>query len=352
MPSVSHSEVESYLTCRRKHWYGYGLSLQKVDDGAGLAMGSAGHEVLAAYYRTLLEAGDTNRKQRAAHGAGIVVARAKFRELVEAGYKDIDEKRMPLEKLLFEIYFENEPLVQDGYTVLAVEKEYNLEYDTENELRLPFVIDLIVRTPDKRVSIVDHKFVGQFYSDRDVLLMPQIPKYIAGLRALGHTVHEGVYNLIKTTNIKGDKMTKAQLVEALGGPKLDVGPGDVIDLNKMTMAVLEPMAQQAGISVYAGPKIEQMLAFIPVKPTNMRVQQTFVEQIDTAAEIQRRKEMEPDELDRVSFRVADKRICTGCSFFDLCETELSGGNVKLLMQSEYKVRERKVFVEIDEAPED
>jgi CRISPR/Cas system-associated exonuclease Cas4 (RecB family) len=349
MPSVSHSEVESYLSCRRKHWYGYGLSLQKVDSGAGLALGTFCHDVLAAFYRTLVEAGNTNSAQKKAMGAALVVARAKFVELVEKGYEDVDERRMTAEELLFKYYFPNEPLVNEGYVILEVEQEYNLEYDTESELRFPFVADLLVRTPDKRVSIVDHKFVGQFYNDRDPLIMPQIVKYIGAMRALGHRVDEGLYNLVKTTRIKGDKMTKTQLLDALA----ETGESREALLGiKATVADLQALAEDKGIEVYAGPKLEQLFLQIPVKPTNTRVQQTFIEQIDVADEIQRRKEMDAEDLDRVSYRTADKRICQGCSFFDLCTAELSGSNTKLLLQTEYKVRERRVFAEVSEEIDD
>lgn len=350
MPSVSHSEVESYLTCRRKWWYGYGLSLQRQDESMGLALGSAGHEILAAFYRTILEGGDTLRAQKKMVPAATQIARLKYEELVEQGWEDSDDRRMPLEKLMFEHYFPNEPFVEKGWLILAVEQEFNLEYDSESELRMPFVIDVIAKSPEKRIVIVDHKFLGQFYSSADVELMPQIPKYIAGLRALGHRVDEGLYNLVKTTNIKGDKLRKDELISALGGVegKLHVGPDDVVDLKKYTVDVLVSMAEKQGVQVYAGPTVDQMLEWVPIKPNNVRVQQTFIEQIDTADEIQRRKEMDQEDLDRVSFRTANKMVCNGCSFRDLCSTELSGGNTKLMIQSEYKVRERRAFAEVSE----
>jgi len=344
VPSVSHSEVESYLTCRRKWWYGYGLSLRRVEESMGLALGTAGHAILDAFYRTILEGGDTNRAQKKVVPAALQVARLKYEELVEQGWEDRDDRRTPLYDLLFEYYLPNEPFVSGGYTILAAEQEFNLEYDSEAELRMPFVIDLIVRTPEKKIAIVDHKFVGQFYSLASTELMPQIPKYIAGLRALGHTVHEGIYNLVNTTRIRGPKLNKGPLIERL---RDHLGDTDM-DVSKLTVDKLTELADENGVNIYAGPTWEQLHTMLPIKPNNMRVQQTFIEQIDTAEEIQRRKQMDPEDLDRVSFRTANKMICDGCSFKDLCSTELSGGNTKLMIQSEYKVRERRTFTEVSE----
>lgn len=343
MPSVSHSEVESYLTCRRKWWYGYGLSLRRQEEGMGLALGSAGHEILDIFYQTILDGADTNRGQRKLIPAATKVAELKYRELVEQGWEDRDDRRTPLYDLIFKHYIPNEPLVMEGYTILATEQQFNLEYDTENELRMPFVIDVIARSPEKKIVIVDHKFIGRFYTDKDIELMPQIPKYIAGLRALGHKVDEGLYNLINTTLIKGDKLTKQPLIERINEAAM---PGQVS--GKETVAYLMEVAAHLGINIYAGPKPEQVLQSMPIRPNNVRVQQTFIEQIDTADEILRRQQMEQEDLDRVSFRTANKMVCSGCSFHDLCSTELSGGNTKLLIASEYEVRTRRQFDEISE----
>ena len=342
MGSTSHSEVESYLTCKRKHYYGYGLSLQRQTEGAALALGSAGHEVLDAYYSTILAEGDTKAEQHAAIASAEAAALDKYAELVEGGYEDLDDRKAPLKFILFDWYFPNEPLVKEGFLIQAVETEFVLEYDTEAQLRFPIRADLIVVSPEGKTVIVDHKFVGQFYSDTDTELMGQVPKYIGGLRALGYRVDEGAYNMIKTTRIVGAKLTKAELVETI-----DIAmPGQIS--GKETVAQLTDVATHLGVSVSAGPTLEQMLKWLPIKPNVPRVQQTFIEQIEVAAEIEARKALSPEDLDRVSFRVANKMVCNGCSFRDLCSTELSGGNTKLMMKSEYRLRERKVFDEVSE----
>jgi hypothetical protein len=81
MPSVSHSEVDSYLLCRRKHYYGYGLSLQRVKESSSLATGVAGHKILEAFYRAILNAGHTVEEQQAAFDEGVQAAFQAYDEL-------------------------------------------------------------------------------------------------------------------------------------------------------------------------------------------------------------------------------------------------------------------------------
>jgi sulfatase maturation enzyme AslB (radical SAM superfamily) len=68
-----------------------------------------------------------------------------------------------------------------------------------------------------------------------------------------------------------------------------------------------------------------------------------MEQIGVANEIQAIKKLSEDEQEARAFRVANKMVCQSCSFLSLCRTELTGGNGKLMMETEYKIRERKEF---------
>ena len=63
LQQVSHSEAESFLSCRRKHFYGYVKNggLKPNVSAAALSAGSFVHECLEAYYNVCLAAGDTNK---------------------------------------------------------------------------------------------------------------------------------------------------------------------------------------------------------------------------------------------------------------------------------------------------
>lgn len=298
MPSVSHSEVDGYLLCRRKHYYGYGLSLQRINESASLATGSAGHAVLEAFYNVILAAGSTRKEQAAAFDSALVAATAKYDELIENGYEHSDDRRAPLDFVLFDPsvgYFAQEPFVRHGYLIQAVEATFNLEYE-EGET-YPFVIDLIVKSPDMKTIVVDHKFVWDFYKPADSDIQPQVPKYIGALRALNHKVDEGMYNMVRTRKIKA-------------------------------------------------PTREQMHDMLVIRPTAARVVRTFEEQVAVARQLIELKAKPIEEQERLAFRVANKMVCQSCSFRSICEGELAGGNTNLILRSEYKVRERRAFVEV------
>lgn len=290
MPSVSHSEVDSYLLCRRKHYYGYTKSLQRVRESSALAMGSAGHKILEEFYAAILDGKTFDEALKVAH-----VAADELRPQVE-----IPANRANIFDTLFDIYFPNEPLVKEGWTILAVEKQFNLEYDEAQKLQYPFVVDIIAKSPEGKVVVIDHKFVYDFYTYEASIMQPQIPKYIGALRALNYKVDYGAYNMIRTRKLK------------------------------------EPDAAS-------------MVQWLDVKPEAQRVKQVFTEQIAVAGEIQQIKELPEDVQDARAYRVANKMVCQSCSFLDICRTELSGGNSKLMIQTEYKIRERKTIEVSEEA---
>lgn len=296
MPSVSHSEVDSYLLCRRKHYYGYGLSLQRVTESAALATGVAGHKILEIFYKYVLDHGTTAEEQQAVFDGALKAAIDAYDEIVKDGYQDAD-RRATLHDMLFNVdygYFYNEFFVNKGWRVLGVEAEFNLQYDDENQATYPFVVDLIVQDPEGAYVVIDHKFVYDFYTPEQTDLQPQIPKYIGALRALGHEVSYGAYNMLRTRKLK------------------------------------EPTAESNNFLML-------------LKPNSDRIVNTFMEQLGVAAEIQALKDLEIEEQNKRAYRTANKMVCQSCSFRDICSIELMGGNVELIKKTDYKIRERKSF---------
>lgn len=346
--SVSHSEVESFLLCRRKHYYGYGLSLQRVSTSSSLATGTAGHQIAQAFYETILAAGNSIELQKAAIGDAIKAAKVKLDEIMVDFEQD--ENRGTLEDIFFKWYLPNEPFISNGWRVLAVEKEFNLQYneDSDNPLTYPFVVDAIFRDTEGKTVVVDHKFVWDFYTDGDAELQPQIPKYIAGLRALDYKVDYGMYNMLRTRSIRGAKMLKVQLVDAIMATAPLADTDGEKPLAKWSVAELETHAASIGINVYAGPTKDQMVLTKRLDIPTPRIVRTFEEQIAVAEEIQALKALPIEVQEKKAYRVANKLVCNGCSFRDVCTSELMGNNVKLMIATEYKKRERKAFVEISE----
>lgn len=296
MPSVSHSEVDSYLLCRRKHYYGYGLSLERITTSQSLATGTAGHRILDAFYTHLLDLADTPEEQLERFDLALEKAKEEYELIVQEGYEE-SPNRAPLYDILFHEewgYFANEYMVKNGWTVLAVEQEFNLVYDEETQSSYPFVVDMIVRDPQGNYVVIDHKFVYDFYTPEQTDLQPQIPKYIGALRAMDYEVVYGAYNMLRTRKLKA-------------------------------------------------PAPDATSYFMILKPNTDRVLNTFMEQLGVAAEIQALKELPIEEQSKRAYRTANKMVCQSCSFRDICSTELMGGNTELMMKTEYKIRERRVI---------
>lgn len=293
MSSVSHSETDSYLLCRRKHFYGYVKGLKRIGESDSLTRGTAGHAVLEAFYTAIREhGGDNQEKQFAAFDKALEAADAKLTELEAEGVGDSD-RSMSLRSMLFDYYFPNEPYVRSKWTILAVEKEFALEYDEEGST-YPFVVDVIAIDPQHRTVVIDHKFVYDFYTADASDLQPQIPKYIGALRALGFKVDYGQYNMVRYRKIKE-------------------------------------------------PKAEQIVGQLDVTPNGVRVQTTFIEQIGIAKELRDRKELPVEVQDATAYRTANKMVCQSCSFADLCKAELQGQNAELVERNYYEKRERRII---------
>ena len=297
MPSVSHSEVDSYLLCRRKHYYGYGLSLERVSKSQALATGTAGHKVLEVFYQHLLDLADTAEGQLERFDLGLEKAKEEYQSILASGYEEASNRASLYDTLFHEEwgYFANEFLVRNGWVILATEQEFSLVYDEETDSRYPFVVDMIVKDPEGNYVVIDHKFVYDFYTPGQTDLQPQIPKYIGALRALDYEIVYGAYNMVRTRKLKT-------------------------------------------------PEASSMSYFMILKPNVDRVLNTFMEQLGVAAEIQALKELPIEQQGRRAYRTANKMVCQSCSFKDICSTELNGGNTELMLKTEYKIRERRQFV--------
>lgn len=308
--SVSHSRVEAFLRCRRQEYYGYGRKLQRIETSTALALGSAIHSVLEALYSTVLAAGLNKRAQKKAYPDGVKAALSQVDELYKDGFVD-SEKRAPL-RLIIENYLQREPFIDNAWReddsrqwlIMAVEKEFSLVWDDEDNAQYPFIIDLIAKDPDGYMIVIDNKGVYDFYRHEDAQLMPQIPKYIGALRALGYKVgNYGVYNMLRTRPA--------------------------------------PKTTKRALSDWA------FLLSFDVSAT--RVQRSFMEQVVASRMVHDLDRLDPETRDLQALRINNTDICNRmCDFKDLCVEELRGGNTAILMRTEFKVKEKRAKIEVSE----
>lgn len=277
---VSHSEVESWLLCRRKHYYAYIKNIQRISHSVALNHGTIGHDLLRQMFEELSP--DFNMD---------AFLQVKIAELMREGELGTDSLATLARQ--FKAFSNINPF--RGYKVLAIEKEFVVKIS--ETLYYPFVVDLIVkRESDQKIIIVDHKFTKDFYGDRDLELLPQIPKYIAAIRLAGKPADGGAYSMFRTGYAKSS---------------------DVPD--------------------------EKVYQFKPIDISEKRIETSMEEQLEAAFQIQEVKKLDPEEQDRQALRVANKLICNSCSFHSICSAELNGHASELLLRSEYKVKEDRVF---------
>ncbi len=289
MSKISHSQVEAWLMCQRRWYYSYALKLEKKQTSTVLVRGTAGHAVIEAYYREILNGGN--------HHTALVIAKARFAELAARPEGVGDEmlvnggfKNMSLGQLLFDFYFQHEPFVSQGYEVLAVEYDSELSYDEGSSM--PFIVDLILRDPYGKIVVVDHKFIYDFLSDNDVAVSPQIKKYIAALRAQGLPADYGIYNQLRWRKIK-DPTSKTQL---------------------------------------------QTHEF---HPNDIEVYRVASEQIAAANQIATLKSLPIEDVEKTVLRVGYKKTCQSCDFMSLCTDDLAGRNTRLTIETDYKPKTRR-----------
>lgn len=279
--TVSHSEAEAWLLCERRHYYGYALGIQRVETSEALARGTLGHSVWEEYFTRI----------KGGHPQNIAAKNA-----MEFLRDQMDGRNSALVDEIAKLFgfFVQADLFR-GWDILAVEKEFVCQIT--DDLALPFVVDAVMRDKERKTCVVDWKFTYDFYSQRHVSMMPQIPKYIGALRLEGFKVDYGLYGMMRTR-----KLSAANNVAA----------------NKI-----------------------QTIQFVP---TDTRINRTLFEQRTVSEEILERKALPLHEQSLKAKRVSNKLICNSCSFLSICTAELDGTNAALVLKTEYRARERREFI--------
>lgn len=305
--AVSHSRVESYLSCQRKEYYSYGRKIRAKKAGLALTLGTEIHAALEVLYSHVLSAGSNRAKQREAYPQAVENLWTHVDKRYAEGWED-DPKRAPLREIL-ERYLEREPFIdrewdedRRPWLILAVEKEFRFVYDPETGDSYPFVVDLIAVDPNGKIVVVDHKGLYDLYRAEEIELKPQIPKYIGALRSLGYKVAGGMYNMLRTR--PAPKKTKR--------------------------------------------KPEDWARTAPVVVTADRIIRTVEEQITISAQLMHLDALDPEEREQLAVRsAAGTDTCQRmCDFRDLCTAELMGRNTAIMLKSQYETKPKREKIEV------
>lgn len=278
-PETSHTEVESYLSCERRHYYGYGLGLKAKTRSLSLERGIYGHEMLAEYYRTIKENPNVDS----------LSMKMKLQELIysfETDYVDLYKELNEHMSDYVDYYLESDRELK----ILAIEEYFKIPVQGVN---LKMVVDLVVQGWHG-IEVWDHKFQFNFFSPTQIDLNPQLPKYVAALRAAGYRIDKARYNQIRYRNTKENKRN--------------------------------PRA-----------KFKREEVSLP----DARISRSLAEQQIAANEIRELKEAGLVEWNKRTKRTASEMVCQMCPFKTICGMELNGKDITAELEFSFDRKEDK-----------
>lgn len=200
---ISGSMIDHWNRCNRLYHYQHDRLIAPLDTDWPLALGRAGHGVLASYYSALQLGAD--------HGAARdeAVSMAGWRAEV-LGH---DPKALGHILPLIEWYWAAHAGDAAAWEVLGVELQQRVPRDGWTYVA---TVDLLVRELSTgQIVAIDHRFLATFYTRAQARLDPQGPRYVSALRANGYEVTRFVRNLVGTQPVAASKRGQAERVKRI-----------------------------------------------------------------------------------------------------------------------------------------
>lgn len=202
MTLISNSDVNSYSTCERRHYYAFRERLAPTmkTQSVALTRGIVGHEALEVYYGHK----QTGMSKEYCVDSALAVISSRIEDTPEFT-KEFTQLKELIRK--YADYYWHEP-----WRILEIEKQHEfdlslLEKSIEGVkfgMRLDLLVEAIAGPNKGRILLVDHKFVYDFFSDKDLELNPQMIKYMKTLREEGIPVHKAILNQVRYRSMKSN----------------------------------------------------------------------------------------------------------------------------------------------------
>jgi hypothetical protein len=210
MDLLTNSRLKSFRTCARKHFYEYVQGYRSVADAAALAFGTLTHTCLEAYWIARQIGG------RSETWLGVAL------DTIPA---DCDPFTVARLRPMLIGYAESWASFE--CEVLAVEREFRLPLINPRSgcpsrtWVLAGKLDLVLRLPDGRIAVVDHKTssesieVGSDYRRR-LTMDGQLSQYWRGCESLGWPVDVAIWDVLGKPALKPAKATASPKYKADG----------------------------------------------------------------------------------------------------------------------------------------
>lgn len=185
--ALSHSQAEAVNQCEMKFKYAHIDSLEPKSRSTALMRGTNGHKFFEVFFLEIKKGMSTAHAMQAG-------------QIAMMEESDVALLNLPLVTQWVQEVWE---IKRHTWEVVLVEETHRIELGDLGQF--PYTMDLIIRHKlTGELWMVDHKFLGQFYSEDVMDLMPQMPKYIAAYEAQhGVKIAGAIYNMVTTrTNAK------------------------------------------------------------------------------------------------------------------------------------------------------
>ncbi len=326
---LTHSRIESFRKCRKRHWYEYELGLRREVDSRALRMGSAYH------------AGLDQLKQGQALEMAVATARALY-DATPPGEYVID----------WEMERETVATMIAGYQwrwqaagmqlVLATEKEFclpvvNPETEAASTIwRLAGKIDGIVRLEDGRLAVLEHKLLSEnLAADSDwwqrLQMDPQVSLYVYAARQCGYDVATVLYDVGRKPTMKP---TPVSLLDELGARVVLDAKGNRVKTERGVWRQTGDTAK--GFILQSRPMTPEEYAAKVADDIGARPDYYFarveIPRLDQDIEECRREVWEIQKTIRAAqnsgywFRTVSRDSCPYCPYFGLCSSKVNLGD--------------------------
>jgi putative RecB family exonuclease len=223
---VSVSQVKTYLRCPRQYQMRYVLGAEPEFVPRNLVLGSAVHEGLAAYYRSVMETSESPEQDvgLAALHASLETAK-KNRVPLEDGGEDLEAVGTGLLRVFYETVYQAPPVVVGVEMPFAIELHDPMTGEVLEE-KLVGALDLVVRESERHV-VVEHKSAAKKWSQDQI----------------GHDVQLSAYKLVGGEIGLGDVGLRLQVLTKAKRPAMVVenterGDKDIRDFMATVVGVL------------------------------------------------------------------------------------------------------------------
>jgi hypothetical protein len=169
--------------------FSYVFQKASATKSRALNLGIVVHDILEVFFKAI-QSGVTKLEARQA-------TMQKLTELYETDGFAADV--LTTAYMLVDRYIEFDT-IHSNSKILEVETDFFLPINSQYwyGLRLDLLVEATVGRQKGKVLLIDHKTTYDFWLPNDLLLNPQMPKYVTAVRFSGYPVHEAYLNQIRT----------------------------------------------------------------------------------------------------------------------------------------------------------